>query len=94
MDHGEARVHQHLLEQFHIPLVFPSEHLPLLAFKHPDGLLCPSQQHGGQGSSEDEACGVGAHCVHQGGGAGNVATHTAECLTWSAEQVSKRHICS
>lgn len=83
MDHREARVHQHLPEQFHTPLMFPSERLAFLTFQDLDRLLCPRQQHGGQGGGEDEACGIGAHCVHHGAGAGDVATHTAKRLAWN-----------
>lgn len=84
--HGEARVHQHLPEQLHVPLVRPTQRPALLAFQHPDGLLRSSQQHGGQRRGEDEARGVGAHRVHQGGGAGDVAAHAAKRLPWNANQ--------
>lgn len=84
--HREARVHQHLPEQLHVPLVCPTQRPALLAFQHPDGLLCSGQQHGGQRRGEDEARGVGAHRVHQGGGAGNVTAHAAKRLPWNANQ--------
>jgi len=80
VDHRKPGVHQQLSKQLDTPLMSPSEHPALFALQYLNGFLCPSQQHGGQGCGEDEACGVGAHRVHQGVGAGDVATHTAECL--------------
>lgn len=85
--HREARVHQHLPEQLHVPLVFQAQRPTFLPFQHPDGLLGSSQQHGGQRRGEDEASGVRAHCVHQGGGTGNVASHAAKRLPWNTNQV-------
>lgn len=82
MDNRKARVHQHLSEQLDAPLMFPPEHLALFTFQDLDGFLCPCEQHGGQGSGEDEACSVGAYCVHQSAGAGDVTAHAAECLAW------------
>lgn len=90
VDHRQARVHQHLSEQLDAPLMFPPEHLAFLTFKDLDGLLCPCQQHGGQRSGEDEACSVGAHCVHQGAGAGDVAAHTAKCLAWKRKPITSQ----
>lgn len=96
MDHWKARVHQHLSEQLDAPLMSPPKHLPVLAFQDLDGLLCPREQHGGQGRGEDEACGEGAHCVYQSARAGNVATHAAKCLAWKTKPTTKsvRHICN
>lgn len=82
MDHWKARVHQHLSEQLDTPLMLPPERPAFLTFQNPDGLLCTGQQHRRQRSGENEACSVGADCVHQGAGAGDVPTHTAESLTW------------
>lgn len=90
--HREARVHQHLPEQLYVPLVFPAQRPTFLTFQHPDGLLGSSQQHGGQRRGEDEASGVGAHRVHQGGGTGNVASHAAKRLPWNAHQVRETNI--
>lgn len=94
VNHREARVHQHLPQKFHTPLMFPSECPALLTLQDLYGLLRPSQQHGGQGSGEDEACSIGAHCVHQGAGAGDVAAHTAKCLAWkqNPRQVREAHM--
>lgn len=74
--------------------MFPSECLALLTLQDLYGLLRPGQQHGGQGSGEDEACSVGAHCVHQGAGAGDVAAHAAKCLAWkqNPQQVREAHM--
>lgn len=80
MDHRKARVHQHLSEQLDTPLMFPPEHLAFFAFQDLDRLPCPSQKHRGQRSGENEACSIGAYCVHEGAGAGNIATNAAKCL--------------
>lgn len=61
--------------------MLPPQHLALLALQNLDGLLGAGQEHRGQGGGEDEACGVGAHGVHQGAGAGDVAAHAAKRLT-------------
>lgn len=94
VNHREARVHQHLPQKFHTPLMFPSERPALLTLQDLYGLLRPGQQHGGQGSGEDEACSVGAHCVHQGAGAGDVAAHAAKCLAWkqNPQEVREAHM--
>lgn len=89
MNHREARVHQHLSQQLHAPLVLPPERPALLALQGPDGFFRPRQQHRWQRGGEDEACGVGAHRVHQGAGAGNVATDAAECLAWKTRPIKK-----
>lgn len=78
VDHREARVHQHLPQKLHAPLMPPPERLAFLALQDLYGLLCPGQEHRGQRGGEDEACSVGAHGVHQVAGAGDVAAHAAE----------------
>lgn len=90
--HRDARVHQHLPEQLHVPLVFQAQRSTFLTFQHSNGLLGSSQQHGGQRCGEDEASGVGAHCVHQGGSTGNVASHAAKRLPWNTNQVRETNI--
>lgn len=62
--------------------MLPSEIPTLFTLQDLYGFPCSCQQHGGQRGGENEACGVGAHCVHQGIGAGNVATHTAKRFPW------------
>ena len=76
--HGQAQVHQHLAQQLDVALVPPAKRAALLALQRLHGHLGARQQHGRQRGGEDEARGVGAHRVHQGGGAGDVAPHAAE----------------
>ena len=84
VDHRQALVHEQLSHMFDVPLVGPAEHLTLRAPQHSDGLQGSGQHHGGQGGGEDEAGCKGAHRVHQGGAAGDVASHTAKGFTWSS----------
>lgn len=90
--HRETCVHQHLPEQLDVALVFEAQRPTFLTFQHPDGLLGSSQHHGGQSCGEDEASGVGAHCVHQGGGTGNVATHAAKRLSLNTNRVREANV--
>lgn len=88
VDHREARVHQHLPQKLHAPLMLPPERLALLALQDLYGLSCPGQEHRGQGGGEDEARGVGAHGVHQVAGAGDVAAHAAKGFPWRVKRFS------
>lgn len=80
VDHRQALVHEQLPHVFDVPLVGSSQGLSLLALQDPDGLQCPGQDHWRQGGGEDEASCERAHCVHQGGAAGNITSHAAECF--------------
>lgn len=86
VDHRQALVHEQLPHVFDVSLVGSAEPLALLALQDPDGLQGSSQDHGGQSRGEDEAWGEGAHRVHQGGAAGDVAAHTAKGFTWRNER--------
>lgn len=78
VDHRQTIIHEQLPHVFDIPLVGSAQPLPFGALEHPHRLQGPSQCHRWQGSGEDEAGCKGAHCVHEGGAAGNVASHTAK----------------
>ncbi len=78
VDHRQTLVHEQLPHVFDIPLVGSAENLPFRALQDPDRLQGSRQDHRGQGSGEDKPSCVGAHCVHQGGTAGNVASNTAK----------------
>lgn len=84
VDHRQALIHEQLPHVFDVPLVGPAQGLPLGAPKDPHGLQGSGQHHGGQGGGEDEAGREGSHCVHQGGAAGDVASHTAVGLAWQS----------
>ena len=84
--HGQTRVHQHLPQQLDVALVLAPQHHALRSLQRLDGLAGTGQQHGGQGGGEDEAGGEGAHGVHQGLGAGDVAADTAERFAWMEEE--------
>lgn len=86
VDHRQAFVHEQLPHVFDIPLVGSPQHLTLRALQDPDRLQGPSQDHRGQGSGEDEASCKGAHRVHQGGAAGDVASDTAEGFAWNSSR--------
>lgn len=81
VDHGEPFVHEQLPHVLHVPLVGPAQHLALGALQDADRLQRSGQDHWRQGSGEDEAGCVGANCVHQGGAAGNISSHTAKSFT-------------
>lgn len=83
VDHRQALIHEQLPHVFHVPLVGPAQRLPLGALQDPDRLQGSSQHHRGQGSGEDEAGCEGAHSVHQGGAAGDVASNTAKGFAWN-----------
>lgn len=83
VDHRQALVHEQLPHVFDIPLVSSAEPLPLRALQDADGLQGSRQDHWWQGSGEDKASCEGAHRVHQGGAAGNVASNTAKGFAWN-----------
>lgn len=78
VDHRQAFIHEQLPHVFDIPLLGSAERLALCALQDPHRLQRSGQHHRGKGSGKDEASCVGAHRVHQGGAAGDVASHTAE----------------
>lgn len=85
VDHRETFVHEQLPHVLDVSLVGSTENLPLGALQHPDRLQGSGQDHRGQGSGEDEAGCIGAHRVHQGGAAGDVASHAAKGFSWNSE---------
>ena len=80
VDDGQAVVQEQLPHVLDVPLVRAAQGLALGAAQNTDRLQRPGQHHGGQRGGEDEARGVGAHGVHQGGATGDVAAHAAEGL--------------
>lgn len=80
--HREAGVHEHLPQQLDAALVLAAQRAALGALQDPHGLQGPGQQHGRQRRGEDEAGCVRAHRVHQGAGAGDVASDAAEGFAW------------
>lgn len=87
VDHRHALVHEQLPHVFDVPLVSSAERLPLLALQHPDRLQGPGQDHRRQGGGKNEAGREGAHRVHQGGAAGDVASNAAKCFAWSRQRM-------
>lgn len=88
-DHWQTLVHEQLPHMFDIPLVGPAEPLALVALQDTDGLQGSRQDHWRQGSGEDEAGGKGAHRVHEGSAAGDVASNTAECFAWTSNRCQR-----
>lgn len=86
VDHRQAFVHEQLPHVFDVPLVSPAERLPLRALQDPHRLQSSGQDHRRQGSGEDETGREGAHRVHQGGAAGDVAPNTAERFAWKSQE--------
>lgn len=89
VDHRKALVHEQLPHVFDVPLVGSAEHLALGATQDPDRLQGSGQGHRRQGGGEDEAGCEGAHHVHQGGAAGDVASDTAEGFAWNSNRPAK-----
>lgn len=90
VDHRQTLVHQQLPHVLDVSLVGSAQSLALLALQDPHGLQRPRQNHRRQGSGEDEAGCEGAHCVHQGGAAGNVASHASECFALNTQRMTVR----
>lgn len=88
VDHRQTLVHEQLPHVLDVSLVGSAQCLSLLALQDPHGLQGPCQDHRRQGSGEDEAGCKGAHCVHQGGAAGNVASHAAKCFALNAQRMT------
>lgn len=86
VNHRQALVHEQLPHVFDVPLVSPAERLPLGALQDPDRLQGSRQDHWRQGSGKDEAGCEGAHRVHQGGAAGDVAPNTAKGFAWNSHR--------
>lgn len=86
VDHRQALVHEQLPHVLDVPLVGSAERLPLGALQHPDRLQGSRQDHRGQGGGEDEAGCKGAHRVHQGVAAGDVASNTAKSFAWNSNR--------
>lgn len=86
VDHRQAFVHEQLPHVFDVPLVSTAERLALRALQDPDRFQSSGQDHRWQGSGEDETSREGAHCVHQGGAAGDVAPNTAERFAWKSKE--------
>lgn len=78
VDHRQTFIHEQLPHVFDIPLVGSAERLPLGALQDLHRRQGSREDHRGQGSGKDEASCEGAHHVHQGGAAGNVASNTAK----------------